>query len=72
MTRLVDEMIYGEPMPGDMAAAWRARKACLRHLGCRRVLGGAALGAPAGENATIVFIVCDRGDRYLSTGVFPA
>jgi cysteine synthase B len=22
------------------------------------------------ENATIVFIVCDRGDRYLSTGVF--
>lgn len=22
-------------------------------------------------NATIVFIVCDRGDRYLSTGVFP-
>ncbi len=24
------------------------------------------------DNATIVFIVCDRGDRYLSTGVFPA
>jgi cysteine synthase B len=24
------------------------------------------------ENATLVFIVCDRGDRYLSTGVFPA
>ena len=24
------------------------------------------------EKATIVFIVCDRGDRYLSTGVFPA
>ncbi len=24
------------------------------------------------EQATIVFIVCDRGDRYLSTGVFPA
>ena len=23
------------------------------------------------ENATIVFVVCDRGDRYLSTGVFP-
>ena len=23
------------------------------------------------EEATIVFIVCDRGDRYLSTGVFP-
>lgn len=24
------------------------------------------------ENATIVSIVCDRGDRYLSTGIFPA
>jgi cysteine synthase B len=24
------------------------------------------------KDATIVFIVCDRGDRYLSTGVFPA
>ena len=23
------------------------------------------------ENATIVTIVCDRGDRYLSTGIFP-
>ena len=26
--------------------------------------------ASAVEQATIVFIVCDRGDRYLSTGVF--
>lgn len=24
------------------------------------------------ENATIVTIICDRGDRYLSSGVFPA
>ena len=24
------------------------------------------------ENAVIVSIVCDRGDRYLSTVVFPA
>ena len=24
------------------------------------------------ENAVIVVIICDRGDRYLSTGVFPA
>ena len=24
------------------------------------------------QGATIVFIVCDRGERYLSTGVFPA
>ena len=24
------------------------------------------------SQATIVFVICDRGDRYLSTGVFPA
>jgi cysteine synthase B len=24
------------------------------------------------RDATIVFVVCDRGDRYLSTGIFPA
>ncbi len=24
------------------------------------------------QDATVVFVVCDRGDRYLSTGVFPA
>ncbi len=28
--------------------------------------------ARAMRDATIVFIVCDRGDRYLSTGLFPA
>jgi cysteine synthase B len=28
--------------------------------------------AATAENATVVFVVCDRGDRYLSTGVFPA
>jgi len=28
--------------------------------------------AARAENASIVFVVCDRGDRYLSTGVFPA
>ncbi|MEN9435236.1 MAG: cysteine synthase CysM, partial [Pseudomonadota bacterium] len=24
------------------------------------------------QHATIVVIICDRGDRYISTGVFPA
>ena len=36
--------------------------------------GGAIAGAlqlsQQVENATIVAIICDRGDRYLSTGVF--
>ena len=38
--------------------------------------GGAAAAAlklsQQVENSTIVSIVCDRGDRYISTGVFPA
>lgn len=28
--------------------------------------------AAANDNATVVVIICDRGDRYLSTGIFPA
>ena len=41
------------------------------------ISSGGALAVPLRvasevENATIVSIVCDRGDRYLSTGVFPA
>jgi cysteine synthase B len=38
--------------------------------------GGAVAGAlqlsAETENAVIVAIICDRGDRYLSTGVFDA
>jgi len=41
-------------------------------LGTLVVLGVALRIAHEVENATIVFVVCDRGDRYLSTGVFPA
>ncbi|MGO2054478.1 MAG: pyridoxal-phosphate dependent enzyme, partial [Halomonadaceae bacterium] len=33
-------------------------------------LAGALRVAEQVENAVIVFIVCDRGDRYLSTGLF--
>ncbi len=44
---------------------------------CAGISSGGALAAALQisaqvENAVIVFIVCDRGDRYLSTGVFPA
>ena len=33
-------------------------------------LAGALRIAEQCENAVIAFIVCDRGDRYLSTGLF--
>ena len=33
-------------------------------------LAGALRVAEQVDNAVIVFIVCDRGDRYLSTGLY--
>ncbi len=51
------------------------RLACEEGIFCGISSGGALSVAlrisQQVENATIVFIVCDRGDRYLSTGVFP-
>ena len=57
--------------------AWRAR----RLASVEGIFAGISSGGACDvamriarqvENATIVFIICDRGDRYLSTGVFPA
>lgn len=57
-----------------------AAESCMRDLArkegifCGVSSGGAVAGAlelaQQVENATIVCIICDRGDRYLSTGVF--
>jgi cysteine synthase B len=66
-----DLVLVSQADAEDMARRLARGRPVRRHLGRGRLLGGAAAGAAA-ENATIVFIVCDRGDRYLSTGVFPA
>jgi cysteine synthase len=58
-------------MPSIWLAAWRARKASLRYLAAGALCVALRIAEEV-ENATIVFVVCDRGDRYLSTGVFPA
>jgi cysteine synthase B len=62
------------PVLQDDAEEMARRMAREEHL--RRHLSGGAAWVAAGTareaDATIVFIVCDRGDRYLSTGVFPA
>ena len=51
------------------------RLACEEGIFCGISSGGALAVAlqisKTVRNATIVFIICDRGDRYLSTGVFP-
>jgi cysteine synthase B len=51
------------------------RLATVEGLFCGPSAAGAALialrVAAQLEHATVVFIVCDRGDRYLSMGIFP-
>ena len=61
----------------DCQYIWYAHAARAREEGisCGVSSGGAVAGAlrlsEELENAVIVAIICDRGDRYLSTGVFP-
>jgi cysteine synthase B len=65
-----------EPVTQVEAEAMARRLAAEEGIFCGISAGGAcaiALRVAAEvQNATIVFVVCDRGDRYLSTGVFPA
>ncbi|MDE2592656.1 MAG: cysteine synthase CysM [Burkholderiales bacterium] len=69
----VDEMIYVSQSDAEDMARRLARE---EGLFCGISSAGACWTAlqlaQNLTNATIVFIVCDRGDRYLSTGVFPA
>jgi cysteine synthase B len=68
---LVDEVV--EVTQGDAEETAR-RMAREEGIFCGISAGGAAWAALSlsqrVENAVIVTIVCDRGDRYLSTGVF--
>ncbi len=58
--------------PRTRRAASRARKASsAESRRAARARWRCAFRARS-RDATIVFVVCDRGDRYLSTGVFPA
>jgi len=71
--RAVDELVY---VTQADAEAMARRLAAEEGLFCGISAAGACWVAlqiaQRVENATIAFIVCDRGDRYLSTGVFPA
>ena len=65
-----------EPVSQAEAEAMARRMAAEEGIFCGISAAGACVIAlrlaAEVQNATIVFIVCDRGDRYLSTGVFPA
>jgi cysteine synthase B len=69
----VDEMVYVTQADAEEMARRLAREEGLfAGISAAGACWVALQAATRAENATIVFIVCDRGDRYLSTGVFPA
>ena len=71
--KAVDEMIYvSQSDAEDMARRLAREEGIFGGISAAGALWTALQVSRQVENATIVFVVCDRGDRYLSTGVFPA
>ncbi|CAD5373768.1 cysteine synthase B (O-acetylserine sulfhydrolase B) [Rubrivivax sp. A210] len=69
----VDELVLvGQPEAEDMARRLAREEGLFAGISAAGACWVALQIARQVENATIVFVVCDRGDRYLSTGVFPA
>lgn len=69
----IDEMIYvNQPEAEDMTRRLAREEGIFAGISSGGALAAVLKVSDRVENATIVFIACDRGDRYLSTGVFPA
>lgn len=69
----VDELIYvSQEDAEDMCRRMAREEGIFAGISAAGACWVAQEMAKSETNATIVFIVCDRGDRYLSTGVFPA
>jgi cysteine synthase B len=69
----VDELVYvSQSDAEDMARRLAREEGLFGGISAAGACWVALHLARQVENATIVFVVCDRGDRYLSTGVFPA
>ena len=72
-TRSVDELAYvSQDDAEDMCRRLAREEGIFAGISAAGACWAALELARTVENATIVFVVCDRGDRYLSTGVFPA
>ncbi|MCE9633036.1 MAG: cysteine synthase CysM [Methylophilales bacterium] len=68
----IDRMIYvGQSDAEDMTRRLAREEGIFAGLSSGGALVAALQLSKEVENAVIVSIVCDRGDRYLSTGVFP-
>lgn len=69
----VDELVYvSQADAEDMARRMAREEGIFGGISAAGACWVAMQIAEREKNATIVFVVCDRGDRYLSTGVFPA
>jgi S-sulfo-L-cysteine synthase (O-acetyl-L-serine-dependent) len=69
----VDELVLvSQADAEDMARRMAAEEGIFAGISAAGACWVALQLAAQVRDATIVFIVCDRGDRYLSTGVFPA
>jgi S-sulfo-L-cysteine synthase (O-acetyl-L-serine-dependent) len=69
----VDELIYvSQADAEDMCRRLAREEGIFAGISAAGACWVAQQVAQQASNATIAFIVCDRGDRYLSTGVFPA
>ena len=69
----VDELVYvSQSDAEDMCRRMAREEGIFAGISAAGACWVALQIAQQVRDATIVFIVCDRGDRYLSTGVFPA
>jgi cysteine synthase B len=72
-TSRIDRMIYVSQQDAEETTRRLAREeGIFAGISSGGALWAALQLSKEVENAVIVSIVCDRGDRYLSTGVFPA
>ena len=69
----VDELMYvSQSDAEDMCRKMAREEGIFAGISAAGACWVAQQVAQREQGATVVFIVCDRGDRYLSTGVFPA
>ncbi|QDL55498.1 cysteine synthase CysM [Rhodoferax aquaticus] len=69
----VDELVYVSQVDAeDMCRRLAREEGIFAGISAAGACWVAQEIAKREQNATVVFVVCDRGDRYLSTGVFPA
>jgi len=69
----VDELVYVSQADAEVMCRRMAREeGIFAGISAAGACWVAQHIAASERDATVVFVVCDRGDRYLSTGVFPA